>query len=62
MEKTNISFEEALAGLKENVDKISLVDSSLEDAIKAYNQGLEYYEICNNILDENRQKIVTVER
>lgn len=62
MEKNNITFEKALDGLKENAEKINLVDSSLEDAINAYNAGLEYYEICNRILDENEQKIVKVER
>lgn len=60
--ENKISFEEALQRLQNNVDQINLANGSLEDAIKAYNEGLKYYDICNSILDENEQKIVKVEK
>ena len=61
MESKELTFEEALKGLKECSDNISLKDNSLESAFEAYNKGIEYYNICQDILNESKQKIEVVD-
>ncbi len=57
MDDKNMSFEEAFAKLDEAVKKLSSQDTSLEDAMKSYEEGVAYYKRCAAILDEARQKI-----
>ncbi len=59
MEK--IKFEESLERLQEMSEKIKSQDTSLEDAIACYTEGMKYYRICNEILESAKQKIETFE-
>lgn len=54
-------FEEALAKLQEMSDEIKSQDTSLEEAIYCYTKGMEYYQICHEILENAKQKIETFE-
>ncbi|MEA4922681.1 MAG: exodeoxyribonuclease VII small subunit [Eubacteriaceae bacterium] len=54
-----LSFEEAIDKLEETADSLEAEDVTLETAIKNYEKGLEYYEQCDNILKEAKQKIET---
>jgi len=54
-------FEEALAKLQEMADTIKSQDTSLEEAISCYTKGMEYYQICHEILENAKQKIETFE-
>ena len=42
-------------------DKIKSQDASLEEAIQCYEEGMKYYKICSDILDNAKQKIETFE-
>jgi exodeoxyribonuclease VII small subunit len=53
----DISFEQALAKLEEYANLLSRDDVGLEDAIRAYEEGVRYYGICNRILSDATQKI-----
>ncbi len=53
----NLSFEEALNVLEEKARAIKKEDITLEEAMKAYEEGVKYYEICENILNDAKGKI-----
>ena len=53
----NNNFEEALMNLEKMSEKIKASNTTLEDAIQCYDEGLKYYNICNEILENAKQKI-----
>lgn len=57
-EKKN--FEDTLKKLETASDKLKSEDISLEDAIKAYEEGIRYYKECSDILEKANQKIETL--
>ena len=52
-----LSFEEALDGLEKAADLLKKEDTTLEDAIRQYEEGVKFYERCSEILDSAKQKI-----
>ncbi|MDR2162344.1 MAG: exodeoxyribonuclease VII small subunit [Clostridiales Family XIII bacterium] len=57
MTEDELSFEEALAKLESCADRIASKDVTLEEAIKAYEEGASYYEQCDLILRNARQRV-----
>jgi len=57
METDKMTFEEALAGLEKSASDLNRHNSTLEEAIKCYEKGLDYYAKCNDILNDAKQKI-----
>lgn len=55
--KKELSFEEALGKLELSVECLKSDNVSLEEAIKSFEQGVEYYNKCNTILNNAKQKI-----
>ena len=55
-------FEKALAELQKLSDRIKSQDTTLEEAIACYEEGMKYYKICSDILENAKQKIETFER
>ena len=51
------TFENAFSKLKEVAEKIRDEETSLEDSIRYYEEGMEYYNKCNDILKQAEQKI-----
>ena len=51
------TFENAFSKLKEVSEKIRDEETSLEDSIRYYEEGMEYYNKCNDILKQAEQKI-----
>lgn len=51
------TFEESLEKLRNAAEKIKSEDTSLEDSIKCYEEGMRYYNECNEILKNAEQKI-----
>ncbi len=51
------SFEHSLAELQKLADRIKAQDTSLEEAIRCYEEGMQYYRVCSTILDDAKQKI-----
>ena len=54
-------FEKALSELQKMSESIKSQDTDLEGAIKCYEEGMKYYEICNEILGTAKQKVETFE-
>ena len=55
-------FEEALSGLTEMSEKIKAGSTTLEEAVACYEEGMKYYSICSDILENAKQKIEMCER
>ena len=47
-----LSFEEAMAGLGSAVQALNREDTPLDEAIAKYEEGVAYYNRCNEILLE----------
>lgn len=60
MSKEN--FEQSLKHLQEMSEKIKSPDTSLEEAVKCYEEGMKHYNTCSKILDNASQKIETFQR
>lgn len=54
-------FEQALKALQDMSEKIKSQDTTLEDAIACYKEGMKQYRICSEILENAKQKIETFE-
>ena len=52
-----LTFEEALAGLEKSAAEIIKDDTTLDEALKNFELGMEYYNKCHKILEEAKQKI-----
>ena len=50
-------FETALKKLEELVKKLEGGDLSLDDSLKAFEEGVKYAEICNRKLNEVAKKV-----
>jgi exodeoxyribonuclease VII small subunit len=61
MNEENLSFEKALEELQNMADQIKSPGLNLEESIRCYEKGMEYYKACDRILKETQQKIQTVE-
>lgn len=60
MAENKVSFEEALKKLEEASNKLKSTDVPLDEAIKNYELGIEYYKMCSEILKEAEQKVETI--
>ena len=57
----NVKFEEAMEKLEELSDKLASGDVPLEEAISLYEEGLAWYKVCKNILDDADRRISVIE-
>lgn len=60
MNKENISFETALERLQEIANLLESNDTSLEESMMLFEEGIKLSKECSNILDSARQKIITL--
>ncbi len=56
-EKEKMTFEQALSKLEGASDSLGSEDTTLEEAMKNYEDGIKYYKECSEILKEAKQKI-----
>ncbi len=61
-QKKKMSFEEALAGLEKSAEILKKDGTTLEAAMESFEQGIEYYNYCNKILNDAKQKIEFFEK
>ena len=52
-----MSFESSMARLEEMAELIRDEETTLDEAIKCYEEGIKSYNECNEILKNARQKI-----
>jgi exodeoxyribonuclease VII small subunit len=57
MAKTTFHFEESLAELESLVERMESGEMSLEDSLKAFEQGIKYTRDCQNALTKAEQKV-----
>lgn len=57
MAKTTFHFEQSLAELESLVEKMESGEMSLEDSLKAFEQGIKYTRDCQNALTKAEQKV-----
>ena len=53
----DITFEEALQKLEDSVRKIKSPETTLEESMALYEESVKYYELCEKILGEAKQKL-----
>ncbi len=58
--KENISFEESLKKLEEIAEKLENKDTSLEESITLFEEGMKYSKKCSEILNNAKQKIISL--
>ncbi len=61
-QKTKMSFEEALAGLEKSAEILKRDGTTLEAAMESFEQGIEYYNYCSEMLNNAKQKIEFFEK
>ena len=57
MAKTTFHFEQSLAELESLVENMESGEMSLEDSLKAFEQGIKYTRDCQNALAKAEQKV-----
>lgn len=57
MAKTTFHFEQSLAELESLVERMESGEMSLEDSLKAFEQGIKYTRDCQNALTKAEQKV-----
>jgi exodeoxyribonuclease VII small subunit len=57
MAKTTFHFEQSLAELESLVESMESGEMSLEDSLKAFEQGIKYTRDCQNALAKAEQKV-----
>ncbi len=61
-QKKKMSFEEALAGLEKSAEILKKDGTTLEAAMESFEQGIVYYNYCNEILGAAKQRIEFFEK
>ena len=62
MSENKYTFEEALAGLEKSAADLIKEGITLEEAIGNFEKGIDYYNQCNEILENAKQKISYIGR
>jgi len=58
----DISFEESLKRLEEIVEELEKGELSLDEALKLYEEGMYFSDICLEKLNESKQKVEKLTR
>ncbi len=53
----NLSYEEAYKGLEDILLKLESGNTSLDESLSLYEEGIKLYRHCNKLLDEATLKI-----
>lgn len=57
LKKTDNDIEKALNELEEIINELRNSELSVDDAVKLYEKGVKQCGVCEDILEEKRQKI-----
>ncbi len=58
--KENLTFEECIKKLEIIAEKLESGETSLEESISLYEEGMQLSKQCSKILGEAQQKIITL--
>lgn len=56
----DITIEEAFLKLDETIARLESEDISLEDSLKAYEEGMKYIHSCNEAIDRAEKKVLVI--
>jgi len=56
-DKQELSFEQALQGLTSMVEKLESGQLSLEESVKAFEEGVKLTRQCEKLLDDAEQRL-----
>ncbi len=62
MNEKNLTFEKAMECLERSVDALKKGDTTLQEAIVQFEQGMKYYNICVDLLETAKQKIMLYDK
>ncbi len=57
MEKKTLSFEKALEGLENSAEALKSENTTLEEALLRFEEGMQYYEKCKAHLTAANEKV-----
>ncbi|MFA5634343.1 MAG: exodeoxyribonuclease VII small subunit [Anaerovoracaceae bacterium] len=57
MEKKTLSFEKALEGLENSAEALKSDNTTLEEALLRFEEGMQYYEKCKKHLTAANEKV-----
>lgn len=60
MEETKISFEQAMARLNEIIKSLESEQTSLEESVKLFQEGIEMSKICNSKLTNIEDRVAKI--
>ena len=60
--KRELSFEEALSGLETAAELLQKEGTTLEEALRSFEEGMEYHARCTELLETARQRILRYDR
>ncbi len=55
--KKNVTFEEALLSLEDEVRRLDSGNLSLDDALTSFEEAVKLVKLCNKKIDEAEQKV-----
>lgn len=58
----DMNFEEAIERLEDISTRLSGENVSLDEAISLYEQGLEYYAVCKDKLEDANRRIQVIDK
>ncbi|MGN0131856.1 MAG: exodeoxyribonuclease VII small subunit [Lachnospiraceae bacterium] len=56
----DMTIEEAFARLDETIAQLETENITLEDSLKAYEQGMQYIKTCNEAIDRAEKKVLVI--
>lgn len=60
MSKKQLSYEEAIESLKSILEKLEGEDSTLEDSMKNFKEGIRLYNYCSSLLSRAEGEITLI--
>lgn len=58
--KSGLTIEEVFLCLDETIKRLESDDISLEDSLKAYEEGMAYIRSCNKAIDKAEKKVMVI--
>ena len=62
MSEKDLTFEEAYEALEKIADKLNSGDTSLEEALRLYEEGIKLSNLCSKALENAKQQIETLKK
>ncbi len=60
MSKKELSYEDAIDRLKTILEKLENDDSSLEESMKSFKEGIKLYNYCNSLINKAEGEITLI--